>query len=98
MKNEIIRILEGTDQCQLTLIQTNLTSGPIVWEGEAEKKTITEKFNITFGNVRRADHGNYSVESPIICFDKSKNFTGSITLDVLCKYKLYLGVSIVCTP
>ena len=84
--NEAIQVMEGTDQCEVTLILTNLTNGPIFWKGkEILEKNKRNNFGITFNNITRDDSGTYIVESPVFCYDKSKNVTGSVKLDVICK-------------
>ena len=87
MKDSVIQVMEGTENCPITVMSTNLTVNNIRWEknGRSVLQGV-DRFTINFNNVARDDDGNYSVTSTIVCHDdKTKEITGKFTLDVVCK-------------
>ena len=87
MKGSVIQILEGTSYCPVTVVSTDLEANNVRWEKNGTSALQKwERFTITFNNVARADAGNYSVTSSIVCHDdKTKLITESFALDVVCK-------------
>lgn len=89
MKDSVIQVMEGTENCPITVVSTNLTANDhdISWEknGRSVSQSV-DRFTIIFSNVAREDAGNYSVTSTIICHDdKIKQITGAFALNVVCK-------------
>ena len=79
--------MEGTENCPITVVSTNLTANNIRWEknGKSVSQSV-DGFTIIFNNVAREDAGNYFVTSSIVCHDdKAKQITGNLILDVVCK-------------
>ena len=87
MNGSVIQILEGTEHCPVTVVSTNLVANDVRWEKEGTSVSQkVERFTISFNNVARADAGDYSVTSSIVCHDdKTKLITGGFVLDVVCK-------------
>ena len=87
MKSNIIQVMEGTENCKITVVSTNLTANGISWEKDGESvREGVDNFTITFNNITRADAGNYSVASSVVCHDdKTKPIAKQFALDVVCK-------------
>ena len=87
MESNITQVMEGTEKCKITVVSTNLMANSISWEKDGESvREGVDRFTITFNNITRADAGNYSVASSVVCHDdKTKPIAKQFALDVVCK-------------